>query len=165
MSQVVHIRIPVWSAEGWLGPELVEAREAAGGRFVILCPPRFAYGLAVGDEIELDATRPAGFRVTRHSRNLTIWVYCQTDASARALASASATLLSEISATLEGVPNGMLIITAPLAAGWSAIEAVMNQLVARDPTACCEYANVYDVEDGVTPLNWWLEPTGPTSKT
>ncbi len=122
---------------------------------MILCPPRFAYGLAVGDEIELDAARPAGFRVTRHSGNLTVWVYCQSDETAAAVSATATKVLTRVSGVVEGTPSQMVIITAPLHAGWSEIEATLNELATVFPDTSWEYANVYEVEDGVTPLNWW----------
>ncbi|MER2561651.1 MAG: DUF4265 domain-containing protein [Myxococcaceae bacterium] len=155
MHDLTHVPIPVWSSKGWLGPEHVEARKLANGRFVILCPPRFAYGLAVGDEIELDAATPAGFRVTRHSGNLTVWVYCQSDAAAAAVSATAAKVLPRVSGVVEGTPSQMVIITVPLHAGWSEIEVTLNELAREFLDTSWEFANVYEVEDGVTPLNWW----------
>lgn len=143
---MVHLKIPVWTEKGWRGPEEVEARDLGGGRFVILCPPRFAYGLAVGDEIELVPESPVGFRVTRRSRNLTIWVYAVMKESVSPLAERARQVLPSIGAVLEGTPPAMLIVTAPLDAGWKEIERLMNDLVSAVPGASWEFANVYEVE-------------------
>ncbi len=49
----------------------------------------------------------------------------------------------------------MVIITVPLHAGWSEIEVTLNELARKCLDTSWEFANVYEVEDGGTPLNWW----------
>lgn len=160
MARLVHLEIGVWTEKAWVGPEHVEAQDVGEGRFIITCPPRFAYGFAVGDEVELDSSTPARVRVTRHGGNLTIWVYCPTDQAVSPLAAHARTALPAIAGVLEGTPKQMLIITVPLSSGWAAIQRTMDALVARSPGASWEYANVYDVKDGVTPLDWWKSAPG-----
>lgn len=151
----MHLAIPVWTNKGWGRAEHVEAREIAPGRYEITCPPRFASGLAVGDEIVLDGTIPEGFRVVRHSRNLTIWVFCTTVDLPPRVAAESQARLPRIRAVLEGTPPRMAIITAPLDAGWSEIKSVMEEIVSAVPGTSWEYGNVYRPQDGTTPLDWW----------
>jgi hypothetical protein len=74
----------------------------------VLCPPRFAYGLAVGDEIELDDQTPLGFRTLVRSGNLTVWFYASVRGQEPALASAARELVGPIGATIEGTPDRML---------------------------------------------------------
>lgn len=109
----------------------------------------------MGDEIELDAATPSGFRVTRHSGNLTVWVYCQSETAVAAVAATATKLLPKVSGVVEGTPKQMLVITVPLDAGWVEIEKTLNELATAFPDTSWEYANVYEVEDGVTPLQWW----------
>jgi hypothetical protein len=155
MTPRLHILIPVWTEGEWGQPEEVEVREVKGGRYVVLSPPRFAYGLAVGDEIELVSDQPAGFRVVKHSENLTVWVFAIDADSVPGLAAQAQERLREVNGVLEGALKSMLIVTVPLSSGWERIEAVMKDLVATVHEATWEYANVYDVEDGKTPLGWW----------
>jgi hypothetical protein len=154
---MVHLRIPVWSARGWSSAEEVEVRDLGHGRFLVLCPPRFAHGIAAGDEIALEPDAPSGFRVFRHGGNLTVWVYSSTEDSVVTLVRQATTLLEPIGAVLEGTPGGMLIITVPVSSGWTQIGEVMDELCSSDPGASWEFGNVYRVEDGVTPLDWWDE--------
>ncbi len=153
---LVHIPIPVREASGrWVGPEMVEARPLDGGVFEVLCPPRFAEGLAVGDLISLDTT-PRGFRTIRHGRNLTIWIFAEQQDQVVELASRSRAAAKSIDVTVEGTPPRMVIITAALRVGWTTIEASMNSIVDGIDGARWYYGNVYDPETGA-PLNWWLQ--------
>jgi hypothetical protein len=46
-------------------------------------------------------------------------------------------------------------LTIDVAAGFPALEARLNALVAQFPGCEWYYGNVHDPDDGVTPLNWW----------
>jgi glucose dehydrogenase len=154
MTKVAHVWIPVIDAKP-RGPEEVEVEPLGGDRYRVLCPSRFAYGLAVGDEIEIDETSRFGFRTLRRSGNLTVWFYAPARGAEQSLAAAARDLVEELGATIEGTPERMMIVTVPLAVGWQRIEVVMNGVAATAPGTTWEYANVYDPIDGKTPLNWW----------
>jgi hypothetical protein len=53
--------------------------------------------------------------------------------------------------------NSMLVFTFPVNIGFPAIEGVMASAKALSPRCEWFYGNVYDLNDGVTPLNWWLQ--------
>jgi hypothetical protein len=155
MKRPAHVLIPVIN-DARRGSEEVEVEPLGGDRYRVLCPPRFAYGLAVGDEIELDDQTPFGFRTVVRSGNLTVWFYVRERGQERALANAARDLVGPIGATIEGTPDRMLILTVPLSAGWGPIEAVMNRIAAALPGTSWEYGNVYDPQDGKTPIKWWF---------
>jgi hypothetical protein len=67
--------------------------------------------------------------------------------------------LHRIGGTLDGRSSKELVFTVPVSAGFPAIEAAMNGLKAEFPRADWYYGNVYDPVDGVTPLNWWKQPS------
>jgi hypothetical protein len=154
MVHPVHVLIPVIDSETH-GPEEVEVEPLGESRYRVLCPPRLAYGLAVGDEIELDETLRFGFRTVRRSGNLTVWVYLPSEGAEHAVTERARQLVIGLGGTFEGTPPRMIILTLPLGAGWERIEAGMNAFVATVPGSTWEYANVYDPVDGKTPLNWW----------
>jgi hypothetical protein len=56
-----------------------------------------------------------------------------------------------------GSNNSMLVITFPVRAGFAAIEKLMAKAKTISPGCEWSYGNVYDLKDGVTPLNWWLQ--------
>lgn len=41
--------------------------------------------------------------------------------------------------------------------GFSAIEALFDEVMGRYPDTVWFYGNIYDPRDGVTPLDWWGE--------
>ena len=51
----------------------------------------------------------------------------------------------------------MLVLTLPLSAGWSAIEASLNAALERTGGSSWLYGNVYDPLDGETQLGWWVD--------
>jgi Domain of unknown function (DUF4265) len=164
MPNHVHVRIPVWNDDGsWVGPEEVAAKEIESGRFIIECPPRLAYGLAVGDEIEL-VDSAVGFRVIKHSGNLTVWIFAPNQEAVAQLVQQLMTKLQTLKGVLEGTPGEMLIVTIPLAAGWTNIRDVLDSLVETVSGSTWMYANVYEIQDGDTPLNWWLHPENELGK-
>jgi hypothetical protein len=153
MARPAHVQIPIIDSEP-RGAEEVEVEPLGESRYRVLCPPRFAHGLAVGDEIELDATARFGFRTLRRSGNLTVWIYLPARDAEHRVTDDARRLIAELGATLEGTPPWMIILTVPLGAGWQRIEAAMKG-VATILGATWEYANVYDPADGKTPLGWW----------
>ena len=150
--------MPVYSIGERKGEESLPVVVIRPGRYRLLSSPGFVEGLAAGDEFELSADAPQGYRVLARGGNLCVWFYFHRDVDAGSPETAD---ISRTAAALGGRVDGgwsrMLVITVPLTAGWSAIEASMNEAVERLGASSWLYGNVYDPIDGVTPLRWWEE--------
>ena len=152
MSQERHLLLLIEYRKGQPLKEPVHAEEIGGGAFRLLFAPGFVQGLAAGDEFRL-VGEDGAFEVTRRGGNLTIQVFCtqpvapfQAELAAR---------VAHLGGSLDGAIERGLSFTAPLSAGFSAIEAAFNQWTAEHPAWEWNFGNVYDPTDGVTPLGWW----------
>jgi hypothetical protein len=155
-EEVRAVLVPVYSAGERKGEELLPAVVVGSGRYRLLASPGYVEGLAAGDEFELSADAPQGYRVLSRSGNLCIWFYFHRDVDA---GSAETADLSRTAVALGGRLDGgwsrMLVLTVPLSVGWDRIEASLNAAVERFGGSSWLYGNVYDPSDGVTPLRWW----------
>jgi hypothetical protein len=50
-----------------------------------------------------------------------------------------------------------LVYSIHFSIGFQTIEAILNKVCQDYPETVWYYGNVYDPEDGTTPLEWWLE--------
>jgi hypothetical protein len=70
-------------------------------------------------------------------------------------------MIESIGGWLDGGVDGhagcLLILTIPASVGFEKIESVMAIVSSRFSMEKWMYGNVYDVRDGSTPLNWWVE--------
>ncbi|UZN02625.1 hypothetical protein [Cellulomonas sp. S1-8] len=62
--------------------------------------------------------------------------------------------MSALGGRRDGQTPSLTVYTVPVAAGFSAIEAILADFTRSHPSAEWYYGNVYD-NDGVTPLRWW----------
>jgi hypothetical protein len=62
-----------------------------------------------------------------------------------------------IDATLDLTSPRILVFTIHVSIGFQKIEDTINKVLGNFPDTVWYYGNVYDPQDGVTPLNWWLE--------
>lgn len=133
--------------------EEVHVEDVGPGRFRVLQSPGFVLGVAGGDEIELDPKLPSGFRVLSRGGNVSIQFFREGDLQE------AEDFLTENLARLGGWRDGreksVLVFSVPVSAGFPAIEKVMRGAMERFPDAEWGFGNVYDPEDGVTPLKWW----------
>jgi hypothetical protein len=141
------------SSSGAPAYEEVLAEQQSTKRYKLLKSPGLVQGLAAGDVFE---PLPDGtFNVIERGRNLCIQIFGRADMNP------VERLATERLGVLGGRPDGQskreLVYTVPIAAGFPAVEAVLNELVARFPEAEWYFGNVYDPSDGVTPLNWWMD--------
>jgi hypothetical protein len=157
-DETSEVRLPVLSDGRRQGEESLPAVTIAPGRYRLVASPGFVEGLAAGDEFELSQESPLGYRVLRRSGNLCVWFYFDHEVGAE---SYEADDLSRTATSLGGRVDGgwsrMLVLTLPLSAGWSAIEASLNAALERVGGSSWLYGNVYDPRDGETPLGWWEE--------
>ena len=50
-----------------------------------------------------------------------------------------------------------LVYTIHVSIGFKAIESLLNEACKDYPEVVWYYGNIYDAEDGTTPLEWWLD--------
>jgi len=137
-------------ADGETVYERLPAEELGDDCYRLLRSPAFASGIARGDTIE---QRDEGdCRVLERSGLLVLRVYARGGISAMAATLGPA--LNSFDGEIELETERMLLISVPVTAGFSAIEAVMAQLIDGRDDAVWRYGNVYD--DAGEPLNWWL---------
>jgi hypothetical protein len=150
----VDIKLPALDASGVRRfDELVPAEPLGDDRYRLLASPGLVYGVAAGDELELDSAVPCGFRVLARSGQLCVWVYVLEPPVA-----GTDERLSRAAVKLGGYLDGgnvrLRILTIPVAAGFPAVEAELDAAVRDLPGSSWAYGNVYDETD--RPLDWWL---------
>ncbi|MDO3388702.1 DUF4265 domain-containing protein [Gilvimarinus sp. SDUM040013] len=118
--------------------------------------PAFVKGLASGDVIKADPDKRE-FEILKHSGNLSVRVFSRSDAST--LADRLNGPVVKLGGELDFETPRMLIYSIHVSCGFNTIEEVFNTINSDD--AGWQYGNVYDPNDGVTPLNWWQDLLKP----
>ncbi len=134
--------------------EEVLVRRLENHSFELLCSPGLVLGLAAGDVFEL---MPLGrYRIVSRSGNVCVQCYPTGDIDAfeRALADR----LRAIGGRTDGRSWRQVIATVPVAVGFPAIEAALQDVLIKiDPACVWNYGNVYEDNEEDKPLNWWIE--------
>lgn len=72
----IDIMIPVCQNNGaYRSPEVLSVEQISDNHVRLLHSPGFVYGLAAGDEIELQPGTTTGYRVSKHAGNLCVWFF------------------------------------------------------------------------------------------
>ena len=119
--------------------------------------PCFIKGVAKGDVIKLDKESQQ-FELIRRSGNLCIRIFSKEDIET--LSNDLTPLLEKLDGELDFSNARMLVYSIHVSAGFEKIEKLLNELMDEEVNAWF-YGNVYDPEDGVTPLNWWQDVLKP----
>lgn len=139
-------------ADGQLIFENVFATDKGDGCYQLLTSPVFARGAARLDTIRLLAA--GRFEVEEHGGNLCIRVMSKRDLPAIVTQLQSG--LGYLDGQLDYQNERIAVFSVPVSAGFSVIEAALEKVLEPYGTdAQWLYANVYDANDGQTPLNWW----------
>ncbi|UTA47972.1 DUF4265 domain-containing protein [Simiduia sp. 21SJ11W-1] len=136
--------------------EKLQVRANEDGTLQLVKSPAFIKGLAAGDTIKLDPKDQA-FEIVRRSGNVCIRVYAREDLGA--IAEALTAALEKLGGELDIQTPRMLVYSVHVSLGFNTIEKILGEHL----TADCQwlYGNVYDPQDGETPLNWWQEILAP----
>lgn len=150
MAMTIHIFAGRTSAGKDVFEEVLVS-DADAGEYRLERSPGLALGLAAGDCFK----RGDGghFEVTKRGGNLCIQIIgemIETDVEKEMTAR-----LSRLGGRLDGRTASELVFTVPASAGFGTIEEELGWLARNAPQIQWFYGNVYDPEDGVTPLNWW----------
>lgn len=120
--------------------------------------PAFVKDLACGDVITVDPKRPGMFSLQTRSGNLAVRVMSRADIAA--IRDALTADIEKLGGQLDIESDRILVYTIHVSCGFKAIEESLNKHVAN-PNSAWFYGNVYDPNDGETPLNWWNEILQP----
>lgn len=119
--------------------------------------PAFVKGLARGDVIRFDAEQRQ-FSIVKRAGNLCIRVISKGDISA--LEAAISSELEKLGGQLDTETERMLVYSIHVSCGFNAIESILDRYT-KSADSIWFYGNVYDPQDGQTPLNWWLDILKP----
>jgi hypothetical protein len=124
-------------------------------RYRLLRSPALALGIAAGDMIELTDRRTGRFAVIERGGNVAVQLYTPADLTG-VVDHAIVPAVEALGGTVDArVDVRLAVFTIPLSVGFVAIEVVFDGFVQRHPGVEWYYGNVYDPDDGVTPLDWW----------
>jgi Domain of unknown function (DUF4265) len=130
--------------------EPVHVEPLGGKRYLVQFTPGLIYGVAAGDVVELE--EDGKFAVVLRGGNIAVRVYSEQPIASHE-PEMTARVEEQLGGTLDGKVEKGLAYTVPVAAGFSAVEQLLNALCASEAGLTWEYGNVY-AEDGA-PLNWW----------
>ncbi len=130
--------------------ERLQVKPSAEGRCQLVKSPAFVRGIASGDILQFD-TQSKQFEVKQRSGNLCVRVFSKSDTGA--LAGALTAELEKLGGELDIETPRMLVYSIHVSCGFQAIEAILAEHMSAD--TAWTYGNVYDPNDGTTPLNWW----------
>lgn len=125
------------------------------GEFRLIKSPAFVRGLAADDRIRYPVDNATTYDLLEHSGNLSVRVFSKHNTEE--LDQALTPEVELIDGRIDISSPGLLVYTIHVSIGFQRIEAVLNKTLARFPDTIWFYGNVYDPEDGVTPLNWWQD--------
>ena len=131
--------------------QLCAEDKAKLGQFELVKSPAFIKGLASGDCINY-LSEERDFQLVKRSGNLSIRVFCRGDIAN--LSDALSPQLEKLGAEHDTETERMLVFSAHVSLGFSAIEQILNDHIGEESDSIWMYGNVYK-DDGQTPLNWW----------
>jgi hypothetical protein len=127
--------------------------ERTGDAIRVLATPGMAFGIAADDLIEI---HDGAASVVARAGNVGIQVLQPAVREPDAMRLIDA--IERIDGWLDGFdPRGIIALSVPASAGFPAIEAMLAEYVSSAPGATYSYTNVYADDEGLVPLNWWLD--------
>lgn len=150
-------RIPLKVNDLSVDREVLLAEPLGENRYIVQSIPAFIYGLAYGDEIEVENIDTGEFQIVKHGGHVTLRVFltgplerAEIDGLIERITEASG--LHEIGKNAKAnTDSSLLLLSVPVSIGFPRIEEAMKDVQNID--AKWEYGNIYS-EDGA-PLNWW----------
>ena len=121
----------------------------------IMKSPLFTRNIAAGDTIKLINPDTAEYELVSRSGNLCVRVFTKDN-----LSKLEQTLTSEIEklgGSLDQQTERALVYSIHVSIGFQTIEQRLENAFRDYPDCVWYYGNVYDPEDGITPLEWWLD--------
>ena len=119
--------------------------------------PAFVKGVASGDKIKFNPETQQ-FELSERSGNLCIRVFSRTEMGM--LSELLTPEMEKLGGELDIETSRLLVYSIHVSCGFSAIESLLEKHV-KMPNYGWMYGNVYDPNDGITPLNWWHDILKP----
>ena len=121
----------------------------------LLRSPLLTRNLAAGDKLKVINPSSAEYELLRRSGNLSIRVFRvhQLDVLAENLTAK----IEKLGGSLDRQTDRALVYSIHFSIGFQNIEDLLAAVCKDYPDTVWYYGNVYDPEDGTTPLEWWLE--------
>lgn len=139
-------------ADGELVYEQVRAQAVGDECFRLLTSPLFAKGAAKDDVIRMMSA--GSFEVEQRSGNLCVRVLARNNLDIIKLRLQAE--LNKLEAECDFENERSLVYSVSVKQGFDKIEQAFNRaLQDQQDNAVWLYANVYEPNDGHTPLNWW----------
>ncbi|WP_105102530.1 DUF4265 domain-containing protein [Microbulbifer pacificus] len=122
--------------------------------------PAFIKGIASGDTIKINRKDPEkpGFDLIKRSGNLAVRVFCRGDSTW--LSDQLTPQIEKLGGELDMESPRLLVYSIHVSCGFEEIEKILNG-ACDGANSVWYYGNVYDPEDGQTPLNWWQDILKP----
>jgi hypothetical protein len=133
--------------------EKINAEHLGFQKYLIITSPGFALGVAAGDIIELSPDLRGRFSVVKRGGNLCIQIL--SEKGIKNICDKYTARIEKIGGWIDGEGPKVLVYTIPVSVGFRQVEEIMNNVALDFPDSEWYYGNVYDPEDGVTPLRWW----------
>ena len=133
----------------------VEILDPARHTVRLLHSPVFARNLASGDHVRVINPAAAEYELERRSGNLCVRVMRRNNIEA--VAHELVPALEKLGGKLDVQTDSALIFSVHFSIGFTAIEELLNKACEQHSETVWYYGNVYDPNDGVTPLKWWQD--------
>ncbi|MEX0965344.1 MAG: DUF4265 domain-containing protein [Pseudohongiellaceae bacterium] len=133
----------------------VELVEDSEDEVRLLRSPLLTRNLAAGDKLKVINVATAQYELLRRSGNVSIRVFRlhQLDVLAENLTAK----IEKLGGALDGETDRALVYSIHFSIGFQTIEELLSEACKDYPDTVWYYGNVYDPEDGTTPLEWWLD--------
>jgi len=149
------VSINVYAAKasnGNIVAEKLPAFKVGDNLYRLAASPGLAQNMAKGDVV-LYFSKYSPVEIVKRGGNVCVQVYADNISRQEIIESEN-----EVSEVLGGSTDvwteKTLSFSVPVSVGFENIERLFNYYSEKKSWAWC-YGNVYDVDDGVTPLNWW----------
>jgi hypothetical protein len=117
--------------------------------------PLLTRNLAAGDILRAINPDTAEYELIKRSGNLSIRLFGRDDLGA--LEEVLSSKLEKLGGCLDLKNQRALVYTIHVSIGFQVIELALDDVCKDYPEVIWYYGNVYDPEDGATPLEWWTE--------
>lgn len=133
----------------------VELVEDSEDEVRLVRSPLLTRNLAAGDKLKVINVATAQYELLRRSGNLAIRVFRLHQL--QQLQESLTAKIEKLGGSLDGQTDRALVYSIHFSIGFEAIEEVLSEACRDYPDTVWYYGNVYDPEDGTTPLQWWLD--------
>ena len=133
----------------------VELLDAGSNEVRLLRSPLLTRNLAAGDKLRVVNPAGAEYELIERSGNLSIRVLRRHEIEA--LEQALTPKIEKLGGSLDFSNPRALVYTIHVSIGFNPIETLLKRVCEDFDEAVWNYGNVYDPEDGTTPMEWWLD--------